>query len=137
MSFLIDENAHVHLHMGNSFSFFFFFFFFGAFLPLPFFFLSFLFFFLSFWAVDVIVVLFFFLVFYFYFLCLTRHDFFLGTWFLFFNKLGDCFFFFFGLSLFCFNWPSVFNNSIWVNLYKLTFSIPPFFHFQPNKYERY
>ena len=64
--------------------------------------------------------------------CLTRHDFF-------FNKLGDCFFFFFGVAVcefFCFNWPLFFNKNVWKNLYKLTFSIPLLFHSQPNKKER-
>ena len=43
-------------------------------------------------------------------------------------------FFFFGwLSLFCFNWASLFNKNIWVNLYKFIFSIPPLFYSQPNK----
>ena len=42
---------------------------------------------------------------------------------------------FFGCLLpFCFNWQSFFNKGLWVNLYKFTFSIPLFFHFQLNKY---
>ena len=46
-----------------------------------------------------------------FFFVLTRHDFFLDMIFIFFNNLGDCFFF--GcLSLFCFNWLSFFNKSI-------------------------
>ena len=45
-------------------------------------------------------------------------------------------FFFFGLSLFCFNWPSFFNKGVWVNLYKLIFSISLVFHSQQNKNER-
>ena len=73
-----------------------------------------------------------------FFFWLTRHDFyFFGTWFLFFNKLGDCLFF--GcLLLFCFNWPSFFNKSVRVNLYKFTFffPIPPLFYSQSNKNER-
>ena len=43
---------------------------------------------------------------------------------------------FFFLSLFCFNWPSFFNKGIWVNLYKLTFSIISLFYSQPNKNEK-
>ena len=95
--------------------------FFSFFFPYPWlavaFYLKFLFFFLPF----------------FFSLCLTRHDFFL-TWFLFFNELSDCFFF--GcLSFICFNWLSFFNKSIWINLYKFTFSIFLLFHSQPNKNE--
>ena len=42
---------------------------------------------------------------------LPIYDFFLDMIFIFFNNLGDCFFF--GcLSLFCFNWLSFFNKSI-------------------------
>ena len=36
-------------------------------------------------------------------------------------------------SLFCFNWVSFFNKRIWVNLFKLIFSIIPLFDPQPNK----
>ena len=69
----------------------------------------------------------FFLFFSFFFLCLTRHDFyFLMNWLIYFGCL----------SFICFNWPSFFNKGIWVNLDKLTFFIPPLFHFQSNKEER-
>ena len=83
-----------------------------------------LFFFL--WAVGLIVVMFFF--FFFLYFGFNYTWFFFGTCFLFFNKLGDCFFFLLSffyfifcgyLSLFCINWPSFFNNGVWVNLYKV------------------
>ena len=50
-------------------------------------------------------------------------------------NLGNWFFFFFVYHFFGFNWASFFNKGICVNLYKLTFSISQFFHFQPNKNE--
>ena len=57
------------------------------------------------------VAFFLFFFFFSFFFVLTRHDFFLDMIFIFFNNLGDCFFF--GcLSLFCFNWLSFFNKSI-------------------------
>ena len=37
---------------------------------------------------------------------------------------------------FFFNLASFFNKGIWVNLFKLIFSIPPPFHSKPNKKER-
>ena len=49
------------------------------------------------------------------------------------KKFGWLYFFFW--SLFYFNWASLFNKDIWVNLYKLIFFIPPLFHSQPNKNE--
>ena len=52
-----------------------------------------------------------------------------------FNKFRWLLFFLDCLLLFCINWVSFFNKSIWVNLYKLTFSIPQLFHSQPNKKE--
>ena len=52
-----------------------------------------------------------------------------------FGWLPSFFFFFSCLSLFCFNLPSFFNNDIWVNLYKLTFTIHSLFYSQPNKKE--
>ena len=80
-----------------------------------------------FWFSGLYIVLWFF-----YFL--IRHDFFSGHNFYCLINLGDCFFFN-CLSFFYFNCASFFNKAIWVNLYKLTFSIPPFFHSQPNKNE--
>ena len=69
---------------------------------------------------------------------LTRYAFIFWTWFLFFRKLGDCFFFFFLAICHFFVLISnhFFNKDVWVNLYKLTFFIPPFFHSQLNKNER-
>ena len=52
--------------------------------------------------------------------------------FIFLINLGDYIF----LSLFCFNWALFFNKDIWINLYKLTFSISPLFHSQPNKNDK-
>ena len=51
--------------------------------------------------------------------------------------VASFFFLFFTWFLFLinFNWASFFNKSIWVNLYKLTFSIPQLFHSQLNKKE--
>ena len=40
---------------------------------------------------------------------------------------------FFWLFIIFFNWALFFNKGICVNLYKLTFSIPPFFHSQSKK----
>ena len=60
---------------------------------------------------------------------------FFWTWFLFFNKFRWLLIIFGCLSLFCFNLTSYFNKNIWVNLYKLTFFIPPLFNSQPNKNE--
>ena len=51
-------------------------------------------------------------------------------------NLGDCLFFFGCLLLFCVNWASFFNKSIWVNLYKFTIFISPLINFQLNKNER-
>ena len=65
------------------------------------------------------------------FLCLTAHDFFLLDFYFLINWVIVFF-----LSLFCFNWLSFFNKGIWVNLYKLTFSIISLFYSQPNKNER-
>ena len=73
------------------------------------------------------------------FFCLIRHDFFLGHDFYFLINWVIAFFFFFWcgyLSLFFFNWSSFFNKGVWVNLYKLTFSISSLFHSQPNKNEK-
>ena len=77
------------------------------------------------------LLLFLFFSFFFFFLDVIffyEHDFY------FFINLGDWFFLvvyhFFG-----FNWVSFFNRGICVNLYKLTFSILPLFHSQPNKNE--
>ena len=51
-----------------------------------------------------------------------------GILFLFFNKFGWLLFFLCDyLSLFCFNWASFFNKSIWVNLFKLIFFHPSTF----------
>ena len=49
----------------------------------------------------------------------------------------DVIFFFYGhvFLFFGFNCASFFNRDIYINLYKLTFSIPLFFHSQPNKNE--
>ena len=66
--------------------------------------------------------------------------FFFGHDFYFLINFSDCsffFFFFYGyLLLFCFNWTPFFNKDIWINLFKLIFSISPLFHSQPNKTER-
>ena len=51
--------------------------------------------------------------------------FFFWIWFLFFNKLRWLFLFIY--HVFGFNWISFFNKSIYVNLYKFTFFIIPFF----------
>ena len=75
------------------------------------------------------------LLFFFWFRCDLFIYLFYGHDFYFLINLGDWFFFLGCLSLFCFNWASFFNKSICINLYKLTFSIPPFFHSQPNKKE--
>ena len=74
-----------------------------------------------------------------FFLCFCIFVFVFCMWFFFSTNdyyylinLGDCMLF--GcLSLFCFNWPSFFNKGIWVNLYKLTFFIPPLFHSEQKK----
>ena len=47
------------------------------------------------------------------------------------NLVIDFFFFFLFITFFGFNWVSFFNRGICVNLYKFTFSISPFLHFQP------
>ena len=62
---------------------------------------------------------------FFFFFSLTRHDFCLRHDFYFLINWLIAFFFF--GSFFCFNWPSFFNKGIWVNLCKLTYSIPPLF----------
>ena len=105
--YLIDKNVHVHVHMGNSSNSIFFFFFFNF----------------LFWL---------YVAFFFFFFSLFN-----CTWFF----LLDFYFLInwvivFFLSLFCFNWLSFFNKGIWVNLYKLTFSIISLFYSQPNKNER-
>ena len=64
-----------------------------------------------------------------FFFFLTRHDFF-WIWFLFFNKLGDCLFFFFFLgclSLFCFNWSSFFNKGCMSKFIQTHFFHPSIF----------
>ena len=108
--FLIDKNVHMHVHM--------------IFVQLPFFFFlgprrdSWFFVF----KLDVIFFFFWDMIFI-YFLIIY----------------GDCSFFFFlwlFVTCFFFNWVSFFNKGIWVNLFKLNFSISPLFHFQPNKNER-
>ena len=120
--YLIYKNTHV-----NQFLLFFSLFFFFSFLCClgrchPFF----IFHFLSFFSFPILGWRCLLFLFSFFFLCLTRHDFyFLMNWVI---------FIFFGcLSFIYFNWPSFFNKDIWVNLDKLTFFIPPLFHFQPNK----
>ena len=113
----------------NSFFFFSLFFFFSFLCCLgrchPFF----IFHFLSFFSFPILGWRCLLFLFSFFFLCLTRHDFyFLMNWVI---------FIFFGcLSFICFNWSSFFNKNIWVNLDKITFFIPPFFHSQPNKEKR-
>ena len=114
--FLIDKNTHVHFFLIDKN---------GhvqvhmGFVWLPFFKLFFKFFIFIFYRLGVIVVFFFFF----------------WTWF-FINKFGWLLFFFFFGSLFCFNWVLFFNKGIWVNLFKLIFSIPPLFYSQPNKNEK-
>ena len=113
-----------------SFPFFFFFF------PRRCFFFFFFFWFLALWVgmlpfffplgcgIDSCYV---FLLLFFFILGLTIHDFFLGHVFYFLINwvIASSFyyyilFFFCGyLSLFCINWPSFFNNGVWVNLYKV------------------
>ena len=73
---------------------------------------------------------FFVFVFIFYF-CLDLI--FFWTWFLFFNKFRWLIFFLVVYRFFGFNWASFFNKGMCINLYKLTFSIPPFSHSQPKK----
>ena len=90
-------------------------------------------FFFKFFGLGVIVALFFFFPLYF---CLTRHDFFLGPDFYFLINWVIAFFFFWLFVTLFFNWPSFFNNGVWVNLYKLTFFTLPLFHSQRNKNER-
>ena len=105
--YLIDKNVHVHLHMGNSSNSIFFFFLISfSGCMLP-----------SSSSSS--------------FLCLTAHDFFLLDFYFLINWVIVFF-----LSLFCFNWLSFFNKGIWVNLYKLTFSIISLFYSQPNKNEK-
>jgi len=73
---------------------------------------------------DVALLLFSFALFFFF-----RCDFY------FLINLGDCIFFcFFYYSFFSIG-HHFFNKGIWVNLHKLTFSIPLFFYSQPNKNE--
>ena len=113
-----------------SFPFFFFFF------PRRCFFFFFFFWFLALWVgmlpfffplgcgIDSCYV---FLLLFFFILGLTIHDFFLGHDFYFLINwvIASSFYYFFFiffcgyLSLFCINWPSFFNNGVWVNLYKV------------------
>ena len=123
----LDENAHVQLHMGIiTMLFFTIFFFFFSFFPLgqclPFIF--YLLFFKIYWAgvTCFLLLLLLLLFFFFFFFCLDVI--FLWTWFLFFNKFTWFFFFWVVYHFSYFNWTSFFNKSIYVNLYKLTFSIP-------------
>ena len=80
-----------------------------------------IFFYFLFYSLGVIVVV---VVFFFFF----------WIWF-FINKIGWLLFLFFLVlcHFFCFNWASFFNKGIWVNLFKLIFSIFLLFHSQPIK----
>ena len=113
---------------------FFFFFFLDITSSFPFFFFLFL---LIYWVGIIqcmlLIYIFAFLFFFFFFFGLDLI--FFWTWFLFFNKFRWLLIIFGCLSLFCFNLTSYFNKNIWVNLYKLTFFIPPLFNSQPNKNE--
>ena len=155
----LDKNAHIQLHLHplcflHIFLFFFFSYvaclslslslswFTGQALPASLSFFFFLFFPLFFWFTGLVVFFFFFFSFFFFLLSfvffnfLFRCDFFYGHDFYFLINLGDWFFFFWLFTTFwVLIWHHFFNKGISVNLYKLTFFIPSFFHSQPNKKE--
>ena len=113
----LDKNAHVQLHLhSRCFSSHFF----SLTLPTSFFLLI-------YWASLSSFLSFFLFIFFIFFI--YGHDFY------FLINLGDWIFFWFFITFWVLIGHHFFNKGIYVNLYKLTYSILPFFHSQPNKKE--